>query len=163
MTISDETAADLSNPEGEKIFVNLIEISHPAMPSTFRLADTLDDFTSGGLVYVHWDFTLPILSEIRGDLPKPALRFDNTETDITSAIKQYCSSSRIRPTVIHKLVMFDLPDVIERGPTTYKMRKLRVKFDEATAYLTPFSIDIDAIPFKKIDPTNTPGAFGVIR
>lgn len=162
MTISPSTKQGMAKPNNPTVYVNLIEISHPRWGSPFRLCDHNTDIVHGGNTYTSWAFLMPLISEVPNDSPQPVLVLDNVVSTIAAAVKQ-AVGSRNRIQVIHKLVTYDAPDTIERGPVTYKIKAVHVTIFQLTAQLVSKGFEFDAIPRKKIDPTNFPIAFGKIR
>lgn len=163
MTISSNTKSSLAPPDMTEVLVQLLEISHPTFAHTFRICDHNTDIVHGGNTYTAWAFALPLVSEQPGQLPKPVLIIDSVTTDIARAIKGTAGTKAGRIQVVHKLVTYSHPDTIERGPTTYRIRSVKVDIFKIMADLTLLAVEFDQIPFKKIDPTTFPGAFGVIR
>lgn len=163
MTISNNLQSALTQMEMDEVLIQLLEISHPLFASTFRICDHISAITHQGNSYTPWAFRLPLVTEAQGHLPKPTLILDNVTTDISAAIKATVGTKLGRIQVVHKLVTYSHPDTIERGPTTYKIRSLKCTIFNVMAELTLLGVEMDQIPYKKIDPTNFPGAFGVIR
>lgn len=162
MTISPQMAAGIATPENPEITVQLLEISHSAWGQTYRLCNHNTDIVHNGNTYTAWAFQIPLISEAQGDIPKPALVLDNVSTGIAAAIKAV-AGKRERVTVVAKLVSVAQPDYIQRGPTTFRVRSVKCNVFQVVAVLTLLAVEFDAIPRKKIDPTNFPGSFGVIR
>ena len=162
MSVSDFAKEELSGPSCEAVFVDCIKIIHPRFDQTIKICNHNTDIDDGTDVFTAWACQHPLVNEIPGQVDKSVLVIDNVTSDISAALKAVAGSS-VRPQVIHKLITTDYPAVAERGPTTYFVRKVHVTLFQITAELVLSGYEYDAIPRKKIDPTNFPGAFGVIR
>lgn len=161
MTISDELMADWTSPNCNEVLVSLLEISHPLWSSPFRLVNHNEDVVHDGDTYSAWSFKLNLPSEAQGALPRDAAVIDNVTSDLAAALKQQVGS-RTKPTVTRRVVTVGNPDYVERGPTVYQVRRFKVTYSDVTLDLTLNGVEYDALPKKKIDPTNFPGAFGRI-
>lgn len=162
MTISSHVKAALSGTVFDEVLIDLLEISHSTFDQTFRICNNNRDIIHGGNTYTAWTFAIPLVNERSGETPRAVLALDNVVQEISQAIKG-TAGSRERIAVVHKLVTISHPDTIERGPTTWKIRSLSWNIFQVQAELVLNGYEFDAIPRKKIDPTNFPGAFGVIR
>lgn len=163
MTVDSTLKADVARPQGQQVLIQLLEISHPAWSQTFRICNHNKDIIHGGNTYTAWAFSIPLVSENQGQLPQPALVLDSADPTIAQAIKATAGSKLGRIQVVAKLVTYANPDYVQRGPTTFKVRRVQCNIFQIVAQLTLLSVEFDAIPFKKIDPTNFPGSFGAIR
>lgn len=161
MTLSDDLMADWTGPNANEVLISLLEISHPSWTETFRLCNHNEDIVHDGHTYTAWSFKLNLPSESQGALPKDAAVIDNVTSDLAVALKRQVGS-RTKPTVIRKVVTYNNPNWVERGPTTYQIRRFKVTYFDVTLDLTLNGVEYDALPKKKIDPTNFPGAFGRI-
>lgn len=161
MTISDELKADWTGPDYNEVLVSLVEISHPSWAAPYRLAMHNTDVVHNSQTYTAWSFKLNLPSENQGAIPRDALSLDNVSSEIAASLKSV-AGSRTPPTVVRKVIPLSNPNWIERGPTTYTIRKAKSDYFQILADLVLNGFETDAIPRHKIDPTNAPGAFGRI-
>lgn len=117
MTLS-ETALDAVYAQTtDEVFIELIEIYHPDLPTTLRFANSNKDVVivdeageQGGDVYQAWAFNPIWPDSAENRPPQASVAFDNTSTAITAILRDLT----VRPSVTFRLVRAKATSIVEQ-------------------------------------------------
>ena len=109
----------------ERVFIALVEISHPETSKVVRFTSDGKDTTSSGKTYPPRPFKVRIPDDLEGKQPSAQLQISNLDTDLIDFIRTVVSP----PTVELKIVLDSTPSTTERGP--WKMQLTDVTYDRS--------------------------------
>lgn len=144
----------------DDVFLHLVEINHSSLAQPFRFVADNVDVEADSIVYSAVQFELALLDERPDEFPRPTAILDNTDLSIITALRQMLPQQGL-PTVTHTVVLRSQPTVVEYGPVEYKIRDVSGDADTISASMVLAAIEFEQWPLHTINPTNSPGAYGL--
>lgn len=103
--------------ETTEVILCLLTFSHPSLPETIRVVNSLDDIVSGGHTYVAFPFEITLPSEVERQVPVAQLRIDNTDRRIVEAVRSVNGQMQ----VTMQIVLASQPDTVEWSYEGFKL------------------------------------------
>lgn len=143
-----------------EIFVHLLEISHPDVP-TMRYVNQHYALQHLGNTFEPRGFIAYLPPEGSGIIPRVNIAIDNTDLEISDNLRK--AAATVVPTVIHKVVLKSQPDSIECGPFKYKLKE--PTYDRGIGMLPLSYEDFLNLSFPALEfrPDTHPALFGRIN
>lgn len=145
----------VSNTQGEEP-IYLIELNHPQLAVTVRVANDTQDFVSNGETFIACAFRIQFPDDVAQVMPRVPISIDNIGRELTQWLEG--SSGGKGATVRIMQVMRDAPDIIEQE-YTMTLLGVRQNMMEITGELGYENLlDLPALA-ATYTPENTPGIF----
>lgn len=123
-TVSSASRAALYAPQTTKVLLDLWTIDHDDMAAPVRLVNDLVNITSRGNVYTAFPISGALPVDTDSELPQMDITCDAVTRDLIIEIRSIATPA----TVVHEVIVADVPDTVEAGPYTYDL--VMAKYDD---------------------------------
>lgn len=155
MPITDAFRAELYAESTPAALILLARVTNPETGEIAYLCNDNVAIVSRGQTYTPFPFSGPLPSQLEGEIPRVALRFDNVGRELTEMFQ-----STIKPAPIElELVSTSDVDTVQSGPYFFMLRS--VSGDETTieASLEYENFLQEPAPAHRFTPKIAPGYF----
>lgn len=157
-TLSSPALAAIYAQETREVFLELLTITHAALPSPIRLVNNPTDVTSRGNVYIRFPFLMRFHADQNEEIPNAELQTDNVSQELLVALRAISG----RAIVVAEMVLASSPDVVEYGPMTYKLIGFAGDATQLTLTLSYEPLTSEPYPSGIFNPTDWPGLFNAV-
>lgn len=141
-TVSEVLRRAIYRGNTERVFILLVEISHPALPEPIRMTSDGLTTTHDGEGYEPLPFAVTLPDDRESAQPRASLTVPNVEHENIQLIR----SAEGAPTVTLVLVLDDNPDRIERGPWELELVDVSYDINSIRGTLQPRSLIGEPFP-----------------
>lgn len=138
-----------------QVFLILLVIDHPDLPSPIRVVNNTQAVTHGGNVYVPYPFSL-VLPDDSEQIRTVRLTIDNVDRMLMASIR---TIDQDRPTVTFKVVLAGSPDTVEAGPFECTLASVSYSLMSITATLVYEDRLQTKVPALEFTAKDFPGLF----
>jgi hypothetical protein len=125
-TLSATAVASLNAQETGEVWLVLLTISHPDLPTPIRVVNNNEDITSRGNVYQAFPFEIVLPGEDPDSPPRAAIRIDNVDRSVIALIRSISSA----PSVTIEVILASQPNTVEIAYSSLALRNVR--YDPST-------------------------------
>lgn len=154
-SMSAAAKAAIFSQETDKVFLPLLEISHPTLEDPLRFVNNTENVTSNGDEYIAFHFDVDLPGEQDDQLPRVTLTIDNIDRAITQTIRSLTTP----PTIRLWICLADTPDTIEAGPFEFELAAAEGNALTVSGELAYEPILNQRFPSGIFNPGNCPGLF----
>lgn len=156
-SLSAAVRTAIFSQETDKVFLPLIEITHPTLATPFRFVRDGVSIVSGGYTYypVPFNITLPNDLDDGAGVKTIQLTIDNVDRVIMVAVRSITDAPQIRLMI----VLADNPSVVEVGPLDLTLTAVTYNADTISGTLVfedRMQINVPALAW---NPSDFPGVF----
>lgn len=116
----------------KEAMICLLDITHPDLVETIRVAANTEDFGSRGLLYKACPFEITLPDDIEGQIPKATLAVDNVGQELTQWLEFSRGGQGARCRIM--MVARGTPDILEFD-MTLDMTGMKIDNQKVTAQL----------------------------
>lgn len=120
-TLSATAVASLNAQETGEVWLVLLTISHPDLPTPIRVVNNNEDITSRGNLFQAFPFQIILPSEDPDTPPRAAIRIDNVDRSIIAVLRSISSA----PSVTIEIILASQPNTVEIAYTSLALRNVR--------------------------------------
>jgi hypothetical protein len=139
----------------DSVFLVLLTLSHPDLPSDIRLVNNRQSVVSGGETYSPYAFGVDMPGDSEGRVSAVYLVIDNTDRSIVQAVR----SINDAPTVTIRVVLASAPNTVELGPFEYRLRDVQFTKEEVRGQLVFMERLAREIPAHRFVARDFPGLY----
>lgn len=125
-TLSATAVASLNAQETGEVWLVLLTISHPDLPTPIRVVNNNEDITSRGNVYQAFPFEIVLPGEDPDSPPRASIRIDNVDRSVIGLIRSISSA----PSVTIEVILASQPNTVEIAYSSLALRNVR--YDPST-------------------------------
>lgn len=125
-SLSATAVASLNAQETGEVWLVLLTISHPDLPTPIRVVNNNEDITSRGNIYQAFPFEIVLPGEDPDSPPRAAIRIDNVDRSVIALIRSISSA----PTVTIEVILASQPNIVEIAYSSLALRNVR--YDPST-------------------------------
>lgn len=145
--------AAVNAQQTDEVFLVLLMITHPSIPTPLRFVNDYQNCTSGGQVYTAFPFKITFPESGGTTLGQATLTIDNVDLSISEAVQNIFGP----PVVTLTVVLASSPDTIEWGPFSLYLRQVTVTALTVEGTLYYEDILNEPFPAGTFDPKTAPG------
>jgi Domain of unknown function (DUF1833) len=159
--ISARARQALYAQETAEVFLALLVIRHPTLPTPLRFVNNVEDIWSradgdaAAQQYFGCPFTLGLPDERDDQLPAVQLAIDNVDQAIVAAVRDMVTA----PTMTLYIVLAATPDVVEAGPLAFTLKNAQYDALQVTGTLAFADVLNEPFPWRTFTPPDWPGVF----
>lgn len=157
-TLSSPALAAIYAPETREVFLELLTVTHDALPAPIRLVRNPTDITSRGNVYTRFPFLIRFHADQDSEIPNAELQTDNASQELLVALRTITG----RAIVVAEMVLASSPDIVEYGPMTYKLIGFSGDAAQLTLTLSYEPLTSEPYPSGIFNPADWPGLFNAV-
>lgn len=155
--ISARFRAAMQAGQTDEVISFLLTLRHPSFLVPVRVTDNGEDLVSGGETYVHFPFQITLAGETESS-PTVKLSIDGTDRKIIQEIR----GTNGEPIQVElSVVLAATPDVIEAGPSFFKLRNVTYDAGTVSGDLRLEELLTEPYPTDSFSPSRFPGCFGL--
>lgn len=139
-----------------EVFVPILRIEHPDLPSQILLAYNTETVTRADGDYLPYAFQVNLPAQLDEEIPTVQLTVDNTDLMVNDKIRSLVG----KPTVTLSVVLASSPDTVEAGPFVMSLQTAHADANTIQGALG-YEDDVFAqlVPGGNYLPSNSPGLF----
>ena len=141
--------------ETSKVFLVLLELSHPDLGAPVRLVNNTEDITSNGQVYTAFPFYARMPDDRDDREPVAELVVANATRELIDTVRTLQQALQARLSVI----LADTPSVIEWGPIDMEVKTVSYDANAVTFTLGMQAFAEEPFPYPAFTPPKFPGMF----
>lgn len=117
-TVSTTATEAMMSPQTGEVFLVILEITHPDLPTPIRVVNNTQSVTSNTNEYLPTAFSFILPAQEDGKIGNSGLTIDNVDRTIVKTIREI----KDFPSVTASVILASDPDVIEAGPFEFQLR-----------------------------------------
>lgn len=141
--------------ETSKVFLVLLELTHPQLGTPVRLVNNTENVTSNGQVYTAFPFYARMPDDRDDREPVAELIVANATRELIDTIRTLQQAIQAKLSV----VLADTPNVIEWGPIDMEVRTVTYDAETITFSLGMQAFAEEPFPYPAFTPPKFPGMF----
>lgn len=139
----------------DKVWVEILTISHPSLVQPIRVVKDTVDLVSRGNTYIAYPFEIELPLASAEEMAEAQLSIDNVDRSIADALGAIDGPA----TVTLEVVLTAEPDTVVYGPFELVMQDVDIPAAVVTARLSYEDILSEPFPAETFSPARYPGLF----
>lgn len=151
-TVSSVLTEAIYSESTERVFIELIEISHEDLDEPIRLTTDGAETVSNGMTFLPYPFDIVLPNDDDESQPSAALNISNVDQRVIAAIRTVTTPATFKIWV----VLDDDPDRIERGPWVMELQDIRYNATNVSARIVVPSLLNEPFPSNTYNTVDYP-------
>lgn len=139
----------------DQIWLTLVDIDHPELPSTLRFVDNTESLIVGVTTYVGVAFRFDLPADAEGAVKEARITIDNVGRQVVEVIRSITTP----PTITIRIVRAAAPSEPELGPLSFTLRNVDYNAHSVSGRLTDDDDGQNIVPYIAYSPHDMPGLY----